>query len=109
MILLGLLGALTKRNLFKIVIALDVVDTGINMFIIALGYREGGTAPILTGLNDVTRAMGFVDPIPQALTLTSIVISACVTALALSIAIKIYKNTGTLNADEVGKKAGVTG
>mgnify|MGYP001465305240 CR=1 FL=1 len=104
--LLGVFGALTRRNLLKIIIALGAIDTGINLFIISLGYKSGGTAPILTGLPGVA---AFVDPIPQALTLTSIVIGACVTALAAAIAIRIYGHAGTLNADEAGKKAGVSG
>ena len=105
-VLLGLLGALARRNILKIIIALGAMDTGINLLIISLGYKSGGTAPILTGLSS---AVGFVDPIPQALTLTSIVIGACVTALAAAIAIRIHGQVGTLNADEVGEKAGVSG
>jgi len=105
-IALGLIGMLTKRNIIKIIIGLGVIDTGINMFIVSLGYKGAGTAPIMTGLlgNEV-----LVDPIPQALTLTSIVIGASVTALALSIAIKIYKECKTLRTDEIGKDAGATG
>lgn len=90
---LGLMGVLLRRNLMKIIIALSIIDTGLNMFIITRGYVAGCTAPILEG----SRELGcFVDPIPQALTLTSIVIGASVTALALSLAIGIYRSKGTL-------------
>jgi len=105
-IVVGLLGAVTRRNLVKIVIALDVLETGINLFIVSLGYRTDGTAPIFTGL---TAQMGMVDPIPQALTLTSIVIGACVIALALTVAVKTFRHAGTLNSEQVAEKAGVKG
>ncbi|WDU84487.1 sodium:proton antiporter [Caloramator sp. Dgby_cultured_2] len=48
----------------------------------------------------------FVDPVPQALTLTSIVIGACVTAMALSLVIKIKEKYGTLDADKVRRLNG---
>ena len=105
-VLVGMLGVVARRNLIKIVIALDIMETGINLFIVSLGYKTEGTAPILTGL---ATPLGMVDPIPQALTLTSIVIGACVIALALTITVKIFKYTGTLNAEQVAEKAGVKG
>ena len=104
----GLLGIVLKRNLIKIIIALGAIETGINLFIIAVGYKAGGTAPIFTGLSaGLAGGEILADPIPQALTLTSIVIGASVTALALSIAIRLHRVSRSLDADEVGKKAGV--
>jgi multisubunit Na+/H+ antiporter MnhC subunit len=96
----GLMGVLTRKNILKIIIALSVIDTGVNMFIITRGYVTGCTAPIVESGKSFTC---FVDPIPQALTLTSIVIGASVTALALSLAIGIYKNNGTLELEMIEK------
>ena len=96
----GVLGVLLRRNILKIVIALSVIDTGVNMFIITRGYVDGCTAPIVeTGKTFAC----FVDPIPQALTLTSIVIGASVTALALGLAIGLYKHDKTLELEFVKK------
>ena len=47
-----------------------------------------------------------MDPVPQALTLTSIVIGACVSALALSLIIKIQEKYGTIDADKVRRLRG---
>jgi len=45
-----------------------------------------------------------VDPLPQALMLTSIVISICIMALALSLAMKVYKKHGTLSISRIENK-----
>ena len=65
---------------------------------------EGGTAPIFG--SELTAGMYFVDPVPQALTLTSIVIGACVDAMALSLVIKLYQQYHTTNADEIRRLRG---
>ncbi len=95
---IGLFGVLLRRNILKMIISLGVIDTGVYMFIISRGYVDGCTAPI----EEVGRDVGcMVDPIPQALTLTSIVIGASVMALALSIATGIYKEKKTLEVEFV--------
>ena len=81
LIVIGLALIIFKKNLIKIVIGMGVMDSGINLLLITIGFRAGGTAPIF--ISDLKDGAFFVDPIPQALTLTSIVIGACVTALAL--------------------------
>ncbi|MCX6777466.1 MAG: NADH-quinone oxidoreductase subunit K [Candidatus Micrarchaeota archaeon] len=99
-ILIGIFGVLTKRNLVKLVIALSIIDTGVNMFIISLGYRifadKASTAPIL---GEGATIANMVDPIPQALTLTAIVIGACVTALALSLVVSFHSKGGKFEVD----------
>ncbi|MFH1447817.1 MAG: NADH-quinone oxidoreductase subunit K [Candidatus Micrarchaeota archaeon] len=89
----GLFGVLLRRNILKMIISLGVIDTGIYMFIISRGYVDGCSAPILEA---GVKTGCMVDPIPQALTLTSIVIGASVMALGLAIAIGIYQKRGTL-------------
>ena len=90
---------LVKKNLIKVIIGLSIVDTGINLFLITLGYIKGGTAPIFSkpGL----KADNMVDPVPQALVLTAIVIGVAVLALALTLAIKLYKHYGTLDLRKI--------
>lgn len=104
LIALGLYCLLLKRNLIKIIIGLGVMTDGIHLFLISLGYREGGIAAIVTGEmleNTAGFASAAVDPIPQALVLTSIVINICIVALALSLAIWIYRHYGTLDPSEI--------
>ncbi|MBN2639476.1 MAG: NADH-quinone oxidoreductase subunit K [Bacteroidales bacterium] len=99
--LIGLYGALVKKSLLKVVIGLSVMESGLNLLIVALGYLKGGTAPIFSDgfLNGTNKVM--VDPVPQALVLTAIVIGFGVTAVALSLVIRLYRHHGTLNIDEI--------
>ena len=99
LIFIGLYIILAKRNLIKVIIGLSVMETGVNLFLIAVGYLSRGTAPIFSrpGL----KAEGMVDPVPQALVLTAIVIGVAVLALALSLSIRVYRHFGTLNLRKI--------
>ncbi len=108
LIALGLLVLCTQKNLIKVVLGLGIMDYGVNLLIVSAGFNEGGTAPIYT-LSELLNGVAptfFVDPVPQALTLTSIVIGACVDAMALSIVIMIKKRYGTIDADEIRRLRG---
>jgi len=105
LIVLGLYAIVVKHNLVKTVIGMSIIDYGVNLLIITVGYIPGGTAPIFTE-GELTRASYFVDPIPQALTLTSIVIGACVTAMAMALVIKIEEQYGTLDTREIRRLRG---
>ena len=105
LIALGFYTIVTKFNLVKSVIGLSICDYGVNLLIISIGYNEGGTAPIFTA-GELTPASYFVDPIPQALTLTSIVIGACVTAMSLALVMKLYESYGTLDTREIRRLRG---
>lgn len=104
LILIGIAIIILKKNLVKIVMGMSILDSGINLLLITIGYRTGGTAPIFSA--DLQKGDFFVDPIPQALTLTSIVIGACVTALALSLIIKIYEKYGSVLSTDVRRLNG---
>ena len=100
LILIGLYAALTKKSLIKIVIGLSIVDAGIHLLLVAIGYIDLGTAPIFSpGYEDAAAKM--VDPVPQALVLTAIVIGFAVTAVALSLVIRLYRHHHTLEIDEI--------
>lgn len=94
LIILGLYAVIFRRNLIKIVIGITLIESGVNLFLITLGYREGSTAPIFTSSSGKIMSL----PVPQALTLTSIVIGVAVLALMLSFIIHIYKHYNTLDA-----------
>ncbi len=94
--LIGLYGLMAKRNLIKKIIGLYILEGGVILYFVSVGYRSGADAPILEkGVEKV------VDPIPQALMLTAIVIGICVIALALSMAVKIYEKYKTLDIEEL--------
>ena len=104
LIVLGFYTIITKYNLIKTVIGLGIADYGVNLLIISIGYN-GGTEPIFTE-GELTAASHFVDPIPQALTLTSIVIGACVTAMSLALVIKLEEQYGTIDTREIRRLRG---
>ncbi len=105
LITLGLYCIVTKHDLMKSVIGLSIVDYGVNLLIITIGFNPGGTAPIFS-FGELNPASFFVDPIPQALTLTSIVIGACTTAMSLSLVIKLREMYGTTDTTQIRRLRG---
>ncbi|MBU0497027.1 MAG: cation:proton antiporter subunit C [Candidatus Thermoplasmatota archaeon] len=97
LILVGLFALIFKRNLIKMVIGITLIESGVNLFLITLGYRENSTAPIYTSSPGGIMSL----PVPQALTLTSIVIGVAVLALMLSFVILIYRHYKSLDVNEV--------
>ena len=94
---IGVYAMLYKRNLIKIVIGLDLIESGVNLFLVSLGYRKGGIAPIYTNAPGTNMVL----PTPQALTLTSIVIGVATTAMLLSFCMVIYRNYRTLDSRKI--------
>lgn len=101
--LVGVYCVLVKRHLIKIIIGLGIMEYAINLFFILIGYRSGGRAPILAE-DQVVK--GMVDPLPQALVLTSIVIGLAVTALLASMAIRLYEKYGTVDISRIRRLRG---
>jgi multicomponent Na+:H+ antiporter subunit C len=99
LIIIGLYTILFKKNLIKIVMGITILGSGVNLFLITLGYRKGSVAPIFTGASE-KGVMAF--PVPQALTLTSIVIGVAVLALMLSLVIHIYRHHKSLDVSKIG-------
>jgi multicomponent Na+:H+ antiporter subunit C len=100
---IGLYCVLRKRNIIKIVIGLGIIEYAVNLFFILVGYRTHGRAPILAKDQAI---LNIVDPLPQALVLTSIVIGLAVTALIVAIAIRIYEKYGTFDITKIRKLHG---
>lgn len=103
LLLIGLYGVLVKKNLIKIIIGLSIMEYALFLFFAVIGYREGGTAPIIT--KGFEKAV-FVDPLPQALVLTAIVIGLAITALLVSLAVRIYEKYGTFDIREIRRLKG---
>jgi multicomponent Na+:H+ antiporter subunit C len=98
LILTGLYGALTNRNILRMIVAFSVASTGVNLVMVGVGYLHGRTAPILDEAVPVAEAAErIIDPVPQALVLTAIVIGVGVTALMLAYAYRLYQTKRTLD------------
>lgn len=100
---IGLYGILRKRNLVKIIVGLGIMGYAMNLFFVLLGYRYQGRAPIAVQDQAI---LNMVDPLPQALVLTSIVIGLGVTALVISIAVRIYEKYGTFDITKIKRLKG---
>lgn len=101
LIVLGLIGMLAYRHLIRVILGLLLLESGVNLLLITIGYRPLAGAPIV----QAGQAVGpMVDPLPQALVLTAIVIGVGVQALALALTIKAYQAYGTLDSRELARK-----
>jgi multicomponent Na+:H+ antiporter subunit C len=115
---LGVYCLVVKRHMIKKIIGLVTLDYGINLFLIILGYKKNASnslkaiAPILqrSVYENPTKYQEFlansVDPLPQALVLTSIVIGLGTLALMAALAIKLYEKYGTFDISEIRKLRG---
>lgn len=102
-VLIGLWGVLARPNLFKIAIAFSIMETGVNLVILSVGYIRGRTAPILDSASDAGQAVRtMTDPVPQALVLTAIVIGLAVTALMLSYVVRMKTSGGGSSVEAHG-------
>jgi multisubunit Na+/H+ antiporter MnhC subunit len=100
LVLIGLWGILTHRNILRIIIGFSLIDTGIHIVIVSIGYVTKGTAPIIDrALSPSEAPSRAVDPIPSALVVTAIVIGLAVTAVMLAYAIRLYESKKTLSID----------
>lgn len=105
---IGFGNLLLQSNLIKKIIGLNIMDTAIYLFLAEKGYIAGRVAPIIVdGVQDMER---YINPIPSGLVLTGIVVSVSVSALMLSITIRLYRRYQTLDLDEISlrlKKEGL--
>ncbi len=98
LVLIGLYGALTNCNILRIIVSFTVASTGVNLVMVSVGYMQGRTAPILDeAVPALDAATRIIDPLPQALVLTAIVIGLGVTTLMLAYAYKLHEAKGTLD------------
>lgn len=100
---LGIYCVVRKRNVIKIIIGIIILEYAVNLFFILAGYRLNGRAPIFASEEDI---LNMVDPLPQALVLTSIVIGLASTALLVGIAMRIYEKYGTFDITKIRELKG---
>ena len=96
---IGFANLMFQKNLIKKIIGLNIMDTAIYLFLAEKGYIAGRMPPIVVdGIQDVE---AYINPIPSGLVLTGIVVSVSVSALMLSLTIRLYKRYHTLDLDEI--------
>jgi multicomponent Na+:H+ antiporter subunit C len=106
-LLVGLYVVVAKKNLIKIILGVAILDYALNLLLVLVGYRTGGRAPILPPGGSVAElAQTGVDPLPQALVLTSIVIGLGITALMVAMALRLHEKYGTFDVEAMRKLRG---
>ena len=99
---IGFANLLFQKNLIRKIIGLNIMDSSIYLFLAEKGYIEDRLAPIVVnGIQDVDT---YINPIPSGLVLTGIVVSVSVTALMLSLTVRLYKRYHTLDLDEISAR-----
>lgn len=99
LLVIGVAGMVMSRHLFRMILALAIAEAGANLLLVLAGYRWDAVAPVLLG--DAAAPPVMVDPVPQAMVLTAIVIGVGVQALALSLVIRVRAAYGTLDMRQV--------
>lgn len=99
---IGFSNLLLQKNLIKKIIGLNIMDSSVYLFLAEKGYITGRVAPIV--VNGVQSTEAYINPIPAGLVLTGIVVSVSVTALMLSLTIRLYRRYQTLDLDEISMK-----
>ena len=96
---IGFANLLFQKNLIKKIIGLNIMDTAIYLFLAEKGYIAGRMPPIVVdGIQEVS---AYINPIPSGLVLTGIVVSVSVSALMLSLTMRLYRRYHTLDLDEI--------
>ena len=99
---IGFANLLFQKNLIKKIIGFNIMDTAIYLFLAEKGYISGRIAPIV--VNGVQDVEAYINPIPSGLVLTGIVVSVSVTALMLSLTVRLYRRYHTLDLDEISAR-----
>lgn len=107
MFLVGLYGMMVKKNIIKMIIGVNIIGYAVNLFFIVLGYRKNGISPIFVpGMEIKEFVQKAVNPLPQALVLTSIVIDLSIICFLASLSIRIYEKYGSFDFEKIRRLRG---
>ena len=106
LLLWGLYITITHHNLVKKLIGLYLVQTSIIFFLVTTGAKDGATVPVILSGASRFDAAAYVNPLPQVLTLTAIVLQIATLGVSLALVARIYRSFGSLDEDEILKKLG---
>ena len=94
----GLAALLIHPNLIKKIIGLNLMDTAVFLFLAAMGYVDGGKAPMV---EPGAEAAAYINPVPGGLVLTGIVVAVSTTALFLALTHRLYQKYHSVNLDVI--------
>jgi multicomponent Na+:H+ antiporter subunit C len=107
LMMIGLYAMIAKNNLVKKIIGMNIFQTAIILFYVSTAMKKGATLPIIMhdaahgGGHAAVHAADYINPLPHVLMLTAIVVSVATLGVALSLALKVYKQHNTLEEDEI--------
>jgi len=99
----GLYVVISRSNLIKKIIGLNIFQSSVFLFFISLGKVDHGTAPIASHTANVHGEILYANPLPHVLILTAIVVGVSTTAVALALIVRVYEAYGTVEDDELHK------
>ena len=97
----GLFIVISRGNLIKKIVGLNIFQTSVFMFYISIGKVAGGTAPIFPIDMKINPATLYSNPLPHVLILTAIVVGIATTALGLALIVRIREAFGTIEDEEI--------
>jgi len=107
LLVLGMYTVVAKKNVIKIIVGVLIIEYAVNMLLVLVGYRHNGVAPIQeAGQSQQAFAAAAVDPLPQAMVLTSIVIGLSIVAMMVTLGIRLYEKYGTFDTNKIRKLRG---
>jgi len=98
LMMIGLYIAISRGNLVKKIMGLNVFQASVVLFYVSMGKVSGGTAPILI---EGSAPVVYSNPLPHVLMLTAIVVGVASTALGLALVVRINEAYGTVEEDEI--------
>lgn len=102
LMMIGLYAMIVKSNLVKKIIGMNIFQTSIILFYVSTAYKSGKTIPIVPYYgHDAVQAADYINPLPHVLMLTAIVVSVATLGVALALAMKVYRQYGTLEEEEI--------
>jgi len=113
LLMVGLYAMIAKNNLVKKIVGMSIFQTAVILFYVSIGFKKGATIPILLhghgnethgAVSHAVHAIDYINPLPHVLMLTAIVVGVATLGVALALAIKVYKQYGTLEEDEINQQ-----
>ncbi len=105
LMMIGLYAIIAKKNMVKKIIGMNILQTAVILLFISVGAKKEATLPIIEhapgGSYHAVHAESFINPLPHVLMLTAIVVAVATLGVALALVIKIYRQYGTLDEDEI--------
>ena len=109
LVLIGIWAMISKRNLVKKIIGMNITQTAVILFYVSIGAKKGKTLPIIehahgADAHAAIHAIDYINPLPHVLMLTAIVVSVATLGVALALALKIFREYRTLEEDEIAAR-----